>query len=43
MQAVRAAEADLDAATRRTEVNAAARRFMQAKAALKAAEQEGET
>jgi hypothetical protein len=37
---LREAERELEAATRRTEVNAAARRFMQVKAALKAAEQE---
>jgi hypothetical protein len=35
---VRAAEAELEAATRRTDLNAAARKLMRAKAALKAAE-----
>jgi hypothetical protein len=36
--ALRAAERELDAATRRTDLNAAAKKFMQVKAALKAAE-----
>jgi hypothetical protein len=39
-EAVRQAEAELEAAEKRSEVNAAARKVMRAKEALKAAEEE---